>query len=317
MARQPPWTPDDIGDLTGKTAVVTGANNGLGLATTRELLRHGAHVVMACRNEEKGRAALEQLRLTAVEAVGELRAEVIPVDLSILSTVHSFADAFHAGHDRLDLLINNAGIMMTPYGLTADGHELQFGTNHLGHFAVTGLLLGALEAAPGSRVVTLSSLAHRGRGIDFSNPMFASGGYSPAAAYQRSKLANLLFTHELDRRLKAVGQDTIAVAAHPGVVGTDLFGHVFDRPSLHPARMVFNAVMPRPQHGARPTLRAATDPAARGGDYFGPGGLGGLRGAPRIARASTAAGDPVAARRLWELSEELTQVSYLDSPTRG
>lgn len=315
MPRIPRWTTQDIGDLTGKTAVVTGANNGLGLATTRELLLHGAHVVMACRDAGKARAALEQLRPGVLEAAGELRAEVMPMDLSILSSVHSFADGFLAEHDRLDLLVNNAGIMMTPYGLTADGHELQFGTNHLGHFALTGLLLGALDAAAGSRVVTLSSLAHRGGQMDFANPLFADGGYSPAAAYNRSKLANLLFTQELDRRLKAAGQDTIAVAAHPGVVGTDLFGHVFDRPSLRPARAVFNTVMPRPAQGARPTLRAATDPAARGGEYFGPGGPGELRGAPRMARSSAGSRDQVAARTLWELSEDLTHVSYLDVPT--
>lgn len=314
MPRTIPWTTADIGDLTGKTAIVTGANNGLGWATTRELLLHGAHVVLACRDVAKGHAALDRLRAEAVGAVGELRAEVLALDLSILSSVRSCAEAFLAAHDRLDLLVNNAGIMMTPYGLTADGYELQFGTNHLGHFALTGLLLDALAAAPGSRVVSLSSLAHRGGSMDFANPLFADGGYSPSAAYNRSKLANLLFTHALDRRLRAAGQDTLAVAAHPGVVGTDLFGHVFDRPALRPARAVFNAVMPRPADGARPTLRAATDPGARGGDYFGPGGPGELRGAPRRAKSSEAAHDPATARRLWELSEELTGVRYLDSP---
>lgn len=315
MPRTASWTTEDIGDLTGKTAIVTGANNGLGLATTRELLVHGAHVVLACRDREKGLGAVRALRPAALEAVGELRAEVMPVDLSILSTVRSFASEFLGTHLKLDLLVNNAGIMMTPYGLTADGHELQFGTNHLGHFALTGLLLDALDAAPRARVVTLSSLAHRGGSLDFDNPMFEHGGYSPSAAYNRSKLANLLFTHELDRRLKAAGRNTIAVAAHPGVVGTDLFGHVFDRRSLRPARFVFNAVMPRTQHGARSTLRAATDPAVHGGEYFGPGGPGGLRGAPRPAKSSASARDLVAARRLWELSEELTQVRYLDAPT--
>lgn len=317
MPRSRPWTTTDIGDLTGTTAVVTGANNGLGFATTRELLLHGAHVVLACRNPEKGRSAVEQLRPEVQPSIGELRTEVVQLDLSILSTVHSFARTFLATHDRLDLLVNNAGVMTTPYGLTADGHELQFGTNHLGHFALTGLLLDALAAAPGSRVVSLSSLAHRGGSMDFDNPLFEEGGYTPVAAYNRSKLANLLFTYELDQRLRAAGQDTIAVAAHPGVVGTDLFGHVFDRPSLRPARALFNAVMPRPAQGARPTLRAATDPGAHGGEYFGPGGPGEWRGAPRPAKTVDAAQDPVAARRLWDLSEELTQVRYLDAPSRA
>jgi len=307
MPRQHLWT-------TGKTAVVTGANNGLGLATTRELLRHGAHVVLACRNEEKGRAALEALRPEVLTAVGELRAEVLPINLSILSTVRSFAAAFLTNHGTLDLLVNNAGIMMTPPGVTAEGHEIQFGTNHLGHFALTGLLLDALGAAPRARVVTLSSLAHRGGTMEFGNLMFEHGGYSPTAAYNRSKLANLLFTHELDRRLKAVGRDTIAVAAHPGVVGTDLFGHAFDRPALRPVRAVFNAVMPRPGDGARPTLRAATDREATGGEYFGPGGPGELRGAPQLAHEAATARDPDSARELWDVSERLTGVAYLDAP---
>ncbi|MGP5218313.1 oxidoreductase [Arthrobacter rhombi] len=310
------WSTRDIGDLTGTTAVVTGANNGLGFATTRELLLHGAHVVLACRDLDKGRAAVDQLRPEVLASVGELRTEVVHLDLSILSTVHSFAQAFMASHHRLDLLVNNAGVMMTPYGLTADGHERQFGTNHLGHFALTGLLLGSLAAAPGSRVISLSSLAHRGGTMDFENPLFLEGGYTPVAAYNRSKLANLLFTYELDQRLRAAGQETFAVAAHPGVVGTDLFGHVFDRPSLRPARALFNAVMPRPAQGARPTLRAASDPGVHGGEYFGPGGPGEWRGAPRPAKRAAAAQDPESARRLWELSEALTQVSYLDAPSR-
>ncbi|MDN6201499.1 MAG: oxidoreductase [Micrococcaceae bacterium] len=316
MPRTRSWSTTDIGDLTGTTAVVTGANNGLGLATTRELLLHGAHVVMACRDPGKGRAAADRLRPELLASVGELRTEVIQLDLSILSTVHSFARTVLTTHERLDLLVNNAGIMMTPYGLTAEGYELQFGTNHLGHFALTGLLLDLLAAVPGSRVVSLSSLAHRGGRMDFDDPLFEEGGYTPVAAYNRSKLANLLFTDELDRRLRAAGQETIAVAAHPGVVGTDLFGHVFDRPSLRPARALFNAVMPRPAQGARPTLRAASDPSARGGEYYGPGGPGEWRGAPRRAQRAEAARDPAAAGRLWELSEELTQVRYLDAPSR-
>lgn len=306
MSPSTTWSIRDIGGLSGKTAVVTGANNGLGFETTRALAHHGAHVVLACRDTARANGAVARLRADVPGA----SAEVVALDLSMLSSVRAFATEFRSRHASLDLLVNNAGIMMTPRALTADGFELQFGTNHLGHFALTGLLLDPLLATAGSRVVTLSSLAHRTGTMDFGNLMFEHGGYSPMAAYARSKLANLLFTHELQRRFTAAGAGTIAVAAHPGVAGTDLFAHVLAGPLMVPLRFLFNLAVQSPAQGARSVLRAATDPRVDGGSYYGPGRLRGQRGAPVVAHPSPLARDAGAARRLWAVSCDLTGVDY-------
>ncbi len=293
------WSLGDIGDQQGRTVVITGANTGLGAVTARELAARGAHVVLACRDTTKGERVASELA----------GAEVVPLDLASLASIRDAADRIRAGHERIDLLINNAGLMMTRAGVTRDGFELQVGTNHLGHFALTGLVLDRLAATPGSRVVTVSSLAHRfgGGRLDFDN-LLAERGYDRVDAYGRSKLANLLFTHELQRRLSAAEAETIAVAAHPGLSRTELARHVpvWAKPLVAASTWLTGQSAAK---GALPTLRAATDPAASGGDYYGPGGYRETRGRPVTVGSSRGSRDPEAMRRLWEVSEELTGVS--------
>ena len=302
------WITDDMPDQAGRTAVITGANTGLGLETAKALAARGAAVVLAVRNLDKGKDAA-----AAVTARAGPGAEVTPqrLDLSSLASVREAADELLAGHDRIDLLVNNAGVMYTPHGTTADGFELQFGTNHLGHFALTGLLLDRLLATAGSRVVTVSSVGHRIRSrIDFDD-LQSEHGYSRVAAYGRSKLANLLCTYELQRRLAAADDDvtTVALAAHPGGSNTEL---VRNSPApLRALNAVFGPLIAQSAAmGALPTLRAATDPAAVGGQYYGPGGFRELRGHPVVVASSARSHDADVQRRLWTVSEDLTGVTY-------
>ena len=299
------WTTDDIADQHGRVAVITGANTGLGLETAKALAARGASVVLAVRDTDKGKQAAATI--TAASPGADVTVQEL--DLSSLASVRETAAAVSAGHERIDLLINNAGVMYTPRQTTADGFELQFGTNHLGHFALTGLLLDRLLAAPGSRVVTVSSVGHRIRARINFDDLQASRNYSRVAAYGQSKLANLLFTYELQRRLAASAASTIAVAAHPGGSNTELV-----RNSPAPLRAL-NAVFGRfvtqsAAMGALPTLRAATDPAVIGGQYYGPGGFRELRGSPRVVQSSAQSHDADIQRRLWSVSEELTGVTY-------
>jgi len=300
------WTLEDMPDQTGRVAIVTGANTGIGFETAAALTAKHATVVMACRNRRKAEDAMTRIR----ERTPDARLELIELDLASLASIQRFADAFRAGHDRLDLLINNAGVMIPPFGRTEDGFELQFGCNHLGHFALTGRLLDLLEATPGARVVTVSSMAHRQGTIDFDN-LNAENGYRKMAAYGQSKLANLLFTFELQRRLDAAGYSVLSTAAHPGWTGTDLQRHS----SL--IRFFNTFFAQSPPMGALPTVRAATDPAAGGGDYFGPNGFLELRGHPVKVGTTEAARSEADARRLWEVSEQLTGVSFLDRDVRS
>ncbi len=293
------WTARQVPDQTGRVAVVTGANTGLGFETARMLAERGASVVLAVRNVEKGRQAAA--RMTGDVTVCEL-------DLASLDSVRTAADELHATHAKIDLLINNAGVMYTPKQSTRDGFEMQFGTNHLGHFAFTGLLLDLLLPVAGSRVVTVSSVGHRIRAaIHFDDPQWERS-YDRVAAYGQSKLANLMFTYELQRRLAPHGT-TAAVAAHPGVSTTEL-----DRNSPAAARLLFRAFMPligqNATMGALPTLRAATDPAVLGGQYYGPSGLGETRGHPRLVTSSQQSYDVTIQQRLWTLSEDLTGVKF-------
>jgi NAD(P)-dependent dehydrogenase (short-subunit alcohol dehydrogenase family) len=302
------WTADDVPDQRGRTAVVTGASGGIGAEAAAVLAARSATVVLACRNAGKAEQAAARITAAAPGAA----VHVVELDLASLASVRSAADQLRAAYPRLDLLINNAGVMMPPYGRTEDGFELQFGTNHLGHFALTGLLLDRLVGTPGSRVVTVSSNGHRLGRFDFDDLQFERG-YRRLAAYGRSKLANLLFTYELQHRLAAAGAPTIAVAAHPGTARTDLTRHagpvarVLLRPALRPVMGLFvqDAAM-----GALPTLRAATDPAATGGEYYGPGGLGQFTGHPVAVESSGPSHDEQLQRRLWAESERLTGVSY-------
>jgi NAD(P)-dependent dehydrogenase (short-subunit alcohol dehydrogenase family) len=297
------WTTSEIPDQTGRTAIVTGANTGLGFQTVAALAAHGAHVVLAVRNLDKGKGAVQKIAAASPGAAVTLQ----ELDLTSLSSVRAAADELRSKHDGIDLLINNAGVMFTPKSITKDGFELQFGTNHLGHFALTGLLLDRLLPTQGSRVVTVSSVGHRIRAAIHFDDLQWERSYSRMGAYGQSKLANLLFTHELQRRLAPRGT-TIAAAAHPGGSNTELI-----RNMPAPLRVATAAMAPLFQGadmGALPTLRAATDPDVLGGQYFGPDGFGQMRGYPKVVSSSDQSHDESLQRRLWEVSEKLTGVVY-------
>ncbi|KOG13667.1 MULTISPECIES: oxidoreductase [Streptomyces] len=307
MTKKQRWTADLIPDQTGRVFVVTGANSGLGLATTRALAGRGAHVVLAVRDEEKGRAAAAGLAADGVEP-GLL--DVRRLDLADLDSVRAFADRMRAEHPRLDVLVNNAGVMAPPRTLSPQGHELQFAVNHLGHFALTGLLLDLLAAGRDPRVVTVSSINHRQGSLRFDD-LAGERGYAPMAFYNQSKFANAVFGRELHRRLVATRSPVRAVLAHPGYTATNL--QTKDTGGL--ARLVLGYVgnpllAQRPERGALPQLYAATAPDVTGGDFVGPDGPAELRGTPTRVRLSAPAADPATGRRLWELSEDLTEVRY-------
>ncbi|WP_078291831.1 SDR family NAD(P)-dependent oxidoreductase [Mycobacterium sp. D16R24] len=297
------WSTTDIPDQTGRVAIVTGANTGLGLETAKALAAHGAHVVLAVRNTEKGKAAAAEI--TAAHADADITLQSL--DLSSLESVRRASDELKTRYEKIDLLINNAGVMWTEKSTTADGFELQFGTNHLGHYAFTGLLLDHLLPVEGSRVVTVSSIGHRLRAAIHFDDLQWERDYDRVAAYGQSKLANLLFTYELQRRL--VGTDTVALAAHPGGSNTELA-----RNSPLWVRAIFDVVAPLltqgADMGALPTLRAATDPAALGGQYYGPDGFMEQRGNPKVVASSEQSYDLDLQRRLWSVSEELTDVTF-------
>jgi len=299
------WTAADVPDQHGRIAVVTGANSGIGFETAAVLAARGAHVVLAVRNLEKGAQARQRILTKRPQAEVSLQ----ELDLTSLDSVRAAATALHDDLPRIDLLINNAGVMWTPKGVTRDGFELQFGTNHLGHFAFTGLVLDQLLTVPGSRVVTVASLAHRMLADIHFDDLQWEHRYGRIAAYGQSKLANLLFTYELQRRLAADAEPTISVAAHPGGSYTELGRNV---PTLlHPVYRIAGPVLfQNAASGALPTLRAATDPSVSGGDYYGPDGLGEQRGNPKLVQSSPRSHDPELQRRLWAVSEELTGVKF-------
>jgi NAD(P)-dependent dehydrogenase (short-subunit alcohol dehydrogenase family) len=302
------WTAADVPDQHGRIAVITGGTGGLGLETARVLASRGAMVVLAGRDLAKLEAAVSQL----VSAQPDASVQTAQVDLASLESVRKAAAELAGRYPSLDLLINNAGLMMPPYGLTKDGYELQFGTNHLGHFVLTGLLMRQLLAAPGSRVVTVSSNAHRAGRINFAD-LNSARRYRRMTAYGQSKLANLMFTYELQRRLSAAKAQTIALAAHPGTARTDLTRHMsaLSNAAMGPRFASLNSrfVQDAPM-GALPTLRAATDPAAVGGTYYGPDGFGQLTGYPVVVTSTTRSHNRQAQRRLWVESEQLTGVTY-------
>ena len=303
------WTQARIPDLTGRTAVVTGANSGLGLQTATQLAAHGAHVVMASRDQGRATAAATRIR----EAVPRAELEVRLLDLADLTSVREFASAYAERRVGLDILVNNAGVMAIPHRRTADGFEMQLGTNHLGHFALTGLLLPSLLARPGARVVTVGSTAASGGRIDFRD-LQRERRYGRWSAYAQSKLANLLFALELDRRARAAGASLVSAAAHPGYAATNLQAAAprMEHRRLREAMVALaNRLFAQSDvQGALPSLYAATAADVRGGDYFGPDGLFGQRGYPRRVSPPRRARDAETARRLWEVSEELTGVRY-------
>jgi len=297
------WTTNDIPDQTGRTAVITGANTGLGYETAAALAAKGAHVVLAVRNTDKGQAAADLISRRSPGA----SVAVQQLDLTSLESIRAAAEQLRAAHDSIDLLINNAGVMFTPRSTTKDGFELQFGTNHLGHFAFTGLLLDHIVAAPGSRVVTVSSVGHRfaRNGIRFDDLQWEKD-YSRVGAYGQAKLANLMFTYELQRRLRGTG--TIAAAAHPGGSRTELTRNL--PPLLGAVTKLAEPLFQPAEMGALPQLRAATDPGVIGGQYFGPDGFGEQRGYPVVVASTRVSHDIAAQKRLWTVSEQLTGVTF-------
>ncbi|MEM7135463.1 MAG: oxidoreductase [Myxococcota bacterium] len=301
------WTARDLPNLRGRTIVVTGGNDGLGLESAKAFARNEADVVLACRSIDRGEAAKREI--VAVAPHADVR--VMRLDLQDLSSIETFAHAFEENSGHLHVLLNNAGIMGTPYGVTRDGFETQMGTNHFGHFALTGRLLRVLKRTPGSRVVTVSSSGHRAGAMHFDNLLFEGGrGYTPFKAYGRSKLANLLFAYELQRRFEQHGIDCISVAAHPGASQTNLGRHIEQMWVMRILEPALRRVVQDPAGGALPQLRASADPQVRGGDYYGPAALHGMSGAPVRVRSSRASRSLRDATRLWEESERLTGVRY-------
>jgi NAD(P)-dependent dehydrogenase (short-subunit alcohol dehydrogenase family) len=304
------WTEKDVPDQSGRLAIVTVSNTGLGYDTARVLAARGAKVVMAVRDTTKGESAAARIRGLTPDA----DVTVHKLDLGSLAAVKQSAAEMAAAFPRIDLLINNAGVMYPPKSTTADGFELQFGTNHLGHFALTGILLPNLLEVEGSRVVVVASIAHNIRAkIDFADLQWERRKYDRVAAYGQSKLANLMFTYDLQRRLaasaKATGTTTMAVAAHPGVAATELTRHL-PGANLPGVNWLSGRLLNSAEMGALPTLRAATDPAARGGTYYGPDGFRELRGYPKLVDSSAQSKDVAVQERLWSVSEELTGVTY-------
>jgi len=309
MAQNAPWTAADIPDLTGKTIVVTGGNSGIGFEAARELARKRAHVILACRDLAKAREAIAELHALMPSA----SLEPMQLDLASLESVHRFARDLQAKNVPLDVLVNNAGVMAIPYRRTAERFEMQLGTNHLGHFALTGLLLEPLLAAPAARVVNVSSTAHKMGRMNFAD-LNGEKSYAKWIAYAQSKLANLLFTYELQRRLAAAGAPAISLACHPGYSATNL-QHAGPRMTGSRVGAVIMDIGNRlfsqsAAMGALPTLYAATSPDAQGGDYIGPDGFMENYGHPKKTTSTARSHDRAAAKQLWEVSEQLTSVRF-------
>lgn len=301
------WTTDNIPDLTGKVIIVTGGNSGLGYESVKAFAEKGAKVVMASRSTKNAENAKAEIRKSTKN--GDIA--VMALDLMDFASIRKFATDFKQKFDRLDVLLNNAGIMNTPYTLTKDGLESQMGTNHFGHFLLTGLLFDQITGTPNARIVNVSSGLHKSGKMDFDNLLFENGkDYSPLSAYNRSKLANLLFTYELQRKLAASKFDSIVVAAHPGVSKSNLVKHMENIWWYKLIFPIFQLMMQNPDQGALPQIRASVDPAVKGGEYYGPGGFNEMRGLPVIVPSSEASHNQTDAAKLWEVSVKLTGVEY-------
>ena len=295
------WTTDNMPDLTGKVIIVTGGNSGLGYESVKAFAEKGAEVILASRSVEKGEAAKAEIGKTKGRIV------VMRLDLQDLASVKQFAACFTENYNRLDVLLNNAGIMTTPYFLTKDGLEGQMGVNHFGHFALTGQLMGLIAKTPKSRVVNISSIAHKIGKMNFDNLLFESGkDYTPMKSYAQSKLASLLFTYELQRYFETRGIDSIAVVAHPGVSHTNLIRHVENKLIFRLFAPVLKKIAQPAEKGALPEIRASVDPSVKGGEFYGPMGFRGISGYPVVVKSSSASHSKEDAKRLWDVSEELT-----------
>lgn len=300
------WRVQDIPDQTDRVVVITGANSGTGFAAAQILAAKGATVILACRNEVKAKAAVRTIRESYPSSV----LETVSLDLGSMASIRAAADEILARHARLDLLLNNAGVMVPPAGKTTEGFETQFGTNHLGHYALTGLLLERLRSTPGARIVTMSSGAHKIGKMQFEDLNFERG-YRPWAAYGQSKLANLLFAYELQNRLEKAGDLTLSVASHPGWARTELQRTSFQS---GPGKLLYGCfarfLSQDAHHGSLPMLRAALDPSVRGGDYYGPGGCLEFNGQPVKVSSNTRSHSAADQQRLWQVSEQLTGVGF-------
>ena len=301
------WNLENINDLTGKTILVTGGNSGLGFEAVKAFAGKGAHVILACRSTIKGNDAVIKIK----EEFPNSDITVRELDLADLKSVTSFATIFKKENKQLNVLLNNAGIMMVPYGLTKDGFEKQIGTNHLGHFALTGLLLDLLKATPKSRVVNVSSIAHKSGIMNTENLLYENGAdYSPMKAYGRSKLSNLLFTYELQRFFEKNKIDSLAVVAHPGVSDTNLFNHAAPKWLMTLLRPLFLFMIQPASMGVLPEIRASLDASVKGGQYYGPDGKKEMKGYPVLVESTVESHNEEDARKLWELSEKLTGVVF-------
>ena len=294
------WTQDQISNQDGKVIIITGATSGLGKEAAKILADKKAKIILAVRNTEKAALVKQEIQVNTPEA----SIEIIKLDLGDLSSINDFATLFLNQYDRLDVLINNAGVMMCPYSKTKDGFEIQMGTNHLGPFALTGALMPILKKTKGSRVVSTSSLAHLGGSINFDDLNWEKRMYKTNKAYSDTKIANLYFTYEMARRNKDVTGFPTVATAHPGWTRTDLQKHSFMFRVLNP---IFGQ---KPEMGVLPTLRAATDPLVNSGDYFGPTKMGGMRGYPELVKSNALSHDEGIAKKLWSISEELTNIRY-------
>ncbi|MDH3642169.1 MAG: oxidoreductase [Gammaproteobacteria bacterium] len=304
-----PWQLENLAPQRNRTVAITGGNSGIGLEAAKALAARGARVILACRDSAKAETACEQI--SAAGATGSV--EAVSLDLASLESVRACADELERRCECLDVLINNAGVMAIPRRETEDGFEMQFGTNHLGHFALTALLQPLLRAAPGSRVVTVSSLAHLIGFINFAN-LHGRMFYEPWMAYGQSKLANLLFAYELDRRLRAADIDCMSVACHPGIASTNL-GYagprMLDSPLGETLVQLYTSIIAQSaEAGALPTLLAGFAPEAHGGDYIGPDGIGEMRGSPRKVSSSFMSRSQTIARQLWQVSEKETGIAF-------
>jgi NAD(P)-dependent dehydrogenase (short-subunit alcohol dehydrogenase family) len=300
------WTFDNIPDLTGKVIIVTGGNSGLGYEAVKMFSRKNAEVILASRNLERGEKAKETIKAE----FPHVNIKVMKLDLADLGSVHDFANNFKKDHEKLDILLNNAGIMWCPYNKTKDGFESQMGTNHFGHFALTGLLLDLLKKTKGARVVNVSSLGHRNGEMNFDNLLFENGDYKPNQAYYNSKLANLLFTYELQRKFEKHNLDIISVAAHPGGSNTNLPRYADKKIWFRILKPLLLPLMQSAEMGTLPEVRASVDSIVKGSEYYGPGGRREFKGYPVRVESNGASHNKEDAEKLWEVSERLTNIKY-------
>lgn len=301
------WTIENTPDLEGKVIIVTGGNSGLGYESVKAFAGKGAEVILTSRSPEKGETAKAEI----LNGIPNGKIKVMELDLMDLASIHTFADMFKEKYDKLNVLLNNAGIMTTPYFLTRDGLEAQNGTNHFGHYALTGLLMDLIVNTPGSRIVNVSSNAHKYGKMDFENLLFENGkDYTPMKSYARSKLSNLLFTYELQRTFESKGIDSIAAAAHPGASRTNLGRFLETKWWFKPLFALMAPFTQDQAQGALPQIRASVDPNVKGGEYYGPSGFGEMKGDPVLVRSNNASHDRGDAKELWEVSQKLTGITY-------